>query len=191
MALTPKPARDKRARPVRADARAPRTNRRRRSGSSRNSRSSRARRPSQCRRSASRSRRSSGTRSRVSWFGLKSFAALAIRDRCCSSSSDSDRASSSPRFTSCALTVTSRSAAILLQGRHEIGDIPGDQSLNARDGRARRLAARRAAPPRAGSAFFPRRSRPEAGAACRSRSASVQIAVIGITSSCSRIAPAP
>ena len=74
-----------------------------RSGSSRSSRSSRASRLSQCRRSASRSRRSSGTRSRVSWSGSNSLAALPIRDRCCSSRSASDRASCSPRFTSCAL----------------------------------------------------------------------------------------
>ena len=41
--------------------------------------------------------------------------------------------------TSCALTVAKTLGSNFLQGWDEIGDIPGDEGLNARHGRARRF----------------------------------------------------
>ena len=108
---------------------------------------------------------------------IEFLCALAIRVRCCSSSSDSDRASSSPRVLNCAATsCVSRSAAIFSKARDRRSAIPLRQEPYAGDRRRRRFAARRATLPRADRASSPRRARRAAASVLRSRSASVQIA---------------
>jgi hypothetical protein len=78
----------------------------------------------------------------------------------------------------------------LFQRRDEVGDILGRQGLDASDGRARRF-------PRVAQRGFELIQRfllalsPNGRSGLRSRSDSVQIAVMGMTSSCRRAAPAP
>ena len=130
-------------------------------------------------------------REAASWLGSNSADALAIRLRCCSSSSASECASASPRLASCDLDL--RQALV------------GDAlRASAADRRCRaRPAPARAPPPcsaparalrSASSSWLSVRSSPlspSGRSGLRSRSASVQIAVTGMISSCRRAAPAP
>jgi len=111
-----------------------------RPGSSFISFSRRSKRVRQWRRSASRSRRSaSAMPGKSSWSESRSADALAMRLRCCSSSSVSERASVSPRLASWTFT----SEALVdeaFECRQQVGDIALDQRLHARRCHLRRRA---------------------------------------------------